>query len=92
MNTCNYAWNITSLGFGRNTKIDFGIYKGGDEYFLLILGGIEYYSYGCNELNFTKKLTLKLAGFYTTPNFHTVAYIYFDSNLRKFKLMLFFKG
>ena len=95
MNPCNYAWNITSLAFGRNAEIDISRYKEEDIDSLQILGNVEQ-SYGCSQLTFSisefaKKLTLKLAGFYTISDFHTVAEIEFASYSGKFTFWLYFR-
>jgi len=95
MNPCNYAWNFTSLGFGRNAEIDISRYKEEHEDSLQILGGIGQ-SYGCSQLRFNiprfaRELTLKLAVFYTIPDFHTVAEIEFASYSGKFTFWLYFR-
>jgi hypothetical protein len=95
MKLCNYVWNITSLGFGRNAEIDISRYKEEDIDSLQIIGGIGQ-SYGCSRLTFNipkfaKELTIKLAGFYTIPNLHTVAEIELASYLWEFILWLLFK-
>jgi hypothetical protein len=95
MNLCNYAWNITSLGFSRSTDMEFSRYKEEQEDFLQILGNVKQ-SYGCSGLmfkipEFARGLTLKLAEFYTIPDFHIIAEIEFASYSGKFTFWLYFK-
>jgi hypothetical protein len=95
MNPCNYAWNITSLAFGRSTDMDISRYKEEHEDSLQILGNVEQ-SYGCSELmfnipRFARELTLKLAAFYTVSDFHIIAEIEFTSYSGEFTFWLYFR-
>jgi hypothetical protein len=95
MNPCNYAWNFTSLGFGRSTDMDISRYKEDHEDSLEIFGNVEQF-YGCSQLafnipKFARELTIKLAGFYTIPNLHAIAEIESITSYGRFMLWLLFK-
>jgi len=96
MKLCNYVWNIASLGFGRNVEISISRYKEEDIDSLQIMGDTGV-SYGCSELmfnipKFVKELILNTIGFYTIPDFITIAEIDFASYSGQFTFWLFFKG
>ena len=91
MNPCNYAWNITSLGFGRNAEIDISRYIEEHENSLEIFGNNGYSEFTFNISKFTGNLILHRAGFYSPPDINTIALIRFASYSGKFIFRLFFK-